>query len=509
MNIFSNRLLPAIRHFLACKQSRASGRLRVLVAPHPGTHQSSTPHRPGTPPSTPHPFGTHHPSTPHPFGPHPSGPHRPGAHYPSSPHRLGLRRLDRQRVGGFTLIEVLLATGLSTLLVVAAYSIFSNNQVTARKNAWRFAFEDSARFSLEVINEKFSLAGHTLCAEIGDYDMDAIDSPVPGPYTPGANLLYQVATPANNRFGKLQAYNGDAGNVLAANNWYPTLNAAIAPSALTNAINPAMDAVVVRSLGKHVFSVVPVSAAANGGGPDCNAGAAGRRCIFRLLIDNPLIDSTLSFDNDPMFFDVSYNADAVVNSIFPMAVTDCATVNSVRFMNFALQDRPAGSEIEGADNLQYWVNLPNTLVRIPIINFAQILYSQAANFDLIYVANNGQLFITRPGRIPDSDPAQVGLNSVPLTPPPTGNRGDVIVTGFRVLYGTTTAAGLPSGFLRPDSVVAWEQVRLVRYAISFEIVDYHTTIRPRPATNLLDQAVAADNSRNLRRIYEQVIYINN
>ncbi|MCA8838446.1 MAG: prepilin-type N-terminal cleavage/methylation domain-containing protein, partial [Proteobacteria bacterium] len=140
MNIFSNRLLPAIRYFLACKQSRASGRLRVLVAPHPGTHQSSTPHRPGT----------HHPSTPHPFGPHPSGPHRPGAHYPSSPHRLGLRRLDRQRVGGFTLIEVLLATGLSTLLVVAAYSIFSNNQVTARKNAWRFAFEDSARFSLEV-----------------------------------------------------------------------------------------------------------------------------------------------------------------------------------------------------------------------------------------------------------------------------------------------------------------------------------------------------------------------
>ncbi|MCH9664086.1 MAG: hypothetical protein K0U66_10600 [Gammaproteobacteria bacterium] len=412
-------------------------------------------------------------------------------------------------MGGFTLIEVLLATGLSTLLVVAAYSIFSNNQVTARKNAWRFAFEDSARFSLEVINEKFSLAGHTLCAEIGDYDMDAIDSPVPGPYTPGANLLYQVANPANNRFGQLQAYNGDAGNVLAANNWYPTLNAAIAPSALTNAINPAMDAVVVRSLGKHVFSVVPVSAAATGGGPDCNAGAAGRRCIFRLLIDNPLIDSTLSFDNDPMFFDVSYNADAVVNSIFPMAVTDCATVNSVRFMNFALQDRPAGSEIEGADNLQYWVNLPNTLVRIPIINFAQILYSQAANFDLIYVANNGQLFITRPGRIPDSDPAQVGLNSVPLTPPPTGNRGDVIVTGFRVLYGTTTAAGLPSGFLRPDSVVAWEQVRLVRYAISFEIVDYHTTIRPRPATNLLDQAVAADNSRNLRRIYEQVIYINN
>ena len=535
MKIFSNKAPPAARHSIACMHTKMPGCRRAAGACHLGAHPADA-HHPSTHPAGMHRSDAHHPSThrsdmhrsgmrhpsAHPAGMHPADMHRSGMRHPAGAHPVGVRRFGRQGEGGFSLIEVLLATGLSMLLVTAAYFIFSQNQVIARKNAWRFAFEDSARFALETINEKFSLAGHTMCAEIGDYDMDVADAAVAGAYTPGANLLYQVAAPNNNRLGKIQAYNGDANGVQAANNWYPALGAGLNANVLTNAINPQMDAVVVRSLGKHVYRLAPPTPSSPTAGSQlCSQFAAQTLCLFNIMVDNPLIDSTLSFDNDPMFFDVSSQASGLdlgigANNIFPVAVTNCAAINHIRFMRY-LPARQANAVIEGVNAFQYWLTLVNTNLVLPTTAANPSVFSQAANFDLIYVSdvtpanmvNDGRLFITRPGRIPNSDPAQTGLTSVPLTPPISGNRGDVIVTGFRVLYGTTTAAGLPNGFLRPDNVVAWDQVRLVRYAISFEIFNYYETQRSRAATNLLDQVVNADTSRNLRRIYEQVVFINN
>ena len=413
--------------------------------------------------------------------------------------------------GGYSLIELMVALAVSGVLILAVGEMFGLNEKASAKNNMRFKMEDSVRFAIDTLNETIAMAGHTFCAELRDY------SPITsgdGEYADGDGLLYQSHS-ATNPMTKIQGYDGDTGAILTAANWSPDLAGGDLP-ANNFGMDGSMDALVVRSLGKHLYRLKPAAnASSNAGGATC-ASLSAFKCNFEIFIENPLIDSTISFNSDPIFFDISYRSGLASDGAFgeshkfPIALTNCANANQMVLSGY--KNTRTGL-VTGTEVVNFTTNTTVTGFSPPYVGVTNPrVFAQGANIDLIFVDDDGILRRTRPGHIVGSDPAAVGLSSQLLLSEPTGARGDIIVTGFRALYGITTAAGLPRGFVRPGSIAdagAWETVKLVRYALAVEIVDYYEKNRNLAATNLLDKAIATQSTKNFRRIYEQIVFINN
>ena len=428
--------------------------------------------------------------------------------------RLKNRSWREQR--GFSLVEILLAAGLSTLLVLMATELLRINRSTSIKSNFRFALEDTARTALELIREKVVLAGHTFCSEIESYEGIFGYFTVNGTqYASGQNWLYYTTNTTNGNFSPLHAYPTGGNPITAALAWFPRLPNNITQNQVNQLrMNTNFDALVVKGLSKHIFQVNPAltpgatAGTANAaGGMNCQG--TSPKCVFNLFVGNPLISPSLVFNTAPAFFDATHNVGFTATQKFPIALTDCSNTHQIDLLPYpvdsALFNNPLSSGINSLDDFE----LPTQFFNFAPNDQNPRVFLQAANFDVIYVDTDGILTYTRPGVVNGLAGGGAGLAPTSTAGSPNGRRGEVAVTGLRFAFGTVDANGLPIGFFRPAMVNAWGAVRVVNMAIAFEVRDYFNTAVSRPQAFLLDQSLAADSSRHLRRIYQQTIFIEN
>lgn len=115
------------------------------------------------------------------------------------------RRGPRGGAGGFTLLEVLLASAMGVLILVAAYAVFESGQSTYTRAERKTDIQQNARAAMDTLVRQIRMAGYANLNSvdnaivIGAADRLVIrgDVRLAGLPSPGADTIFAVRTTAN------------------------------------------------------------------------------------------------------------------------------------------------------------------------------------------------------------------------------------------------------------------------------------------------------------------------
>jgi len=114
------------------------------------------------------------------------------------------RGTDRRGAAGFTLLEVLLASAMGVLILVAAYAIYESGQSTYKRAERKTDIQQNARAALDTVVRQIRMAGYASLNQvpnsivIGEADRLVIRGGVrlAGLPSPGTDTIFAVRTAA-------------------------------------------------------------------------------------------------------------------------------------------------------------------------------------------------------------------------------------------------------------------------------------------------------------------------
>ena len=115
------------------------------------------------------------------------------------------RGTDRRGAAGFTLLEVLLASAMGVLILVAAYAIYESGQSTYKRAERKTDIQQNARAALDTVVRQIRMAGYASLNQvpnsivIGEADRLVIrgDVRLAGLPSPGTDTIFAVRTAAS------------------------------------------------------------------------------------------------------------------------------------------------------------------------------------------------------------------------------------------------------------------------------------------------------------------------